>query len=96
MPVASAGDFLYRRGGGGQRQILRMALIPDQLVRGFRAALKVYDERRRSEPTAWREDFTKLVIDRLVHEYPSLAPGSLEDVLGQMAHRILGRPDRYD
>jgi uncharacterized protein (DUF2336 family) len=96
MPVASAGDFLYRRGGGGQRQILRMALIPDQLVRGFRAAIKLYDERRKADPVGWRHNFTNQAIDRLVDEYPSLAPGSLESVLSQMAHRILGRPDPYD
>jgi hypothetical protein len=70
--------------------------MPDQLLHGLRAAIKLYEERRTADPEGWRSNFTTLIIDRLVVIYPTLAPGSLETVLSQISHRILGRPEPAD
>jgi uncharacterized protein (DUF2336 family) len=96
IPVSSARDFLYKRGAGGQRKVFHLARMPDPLLPGLRAAVKLYQERLNADPDAWRDNFTKLILDRLVVTYPNLAPGSLETVLSQVAHRILGRPDLAD
>lgn len=96
MPVSSARDFLYGRGAGGQRKVFLLARMPDQLLHGLRAAIKLYEERRTADPEGWRSNFTTLIIDRLVVIYPTLAPGSLETVLSQISHRILGRPEPAD
>ena len=94
IPVASARDFLYNRGAGGTRQMLRLARIPDPLGRGIRIAVRLLDDRRKADPDGWQRNFTALVIDRLVAEYPDLAPGPLESILSQMAHRFLVRLDQ--
>jgi hypothetical protein len=93
VPVSSARNFLYDRGAGGTRQVLRLARIPDALARGICAVIKMLVERRKRDPEGWRRNFSSLVIDRLVTEYPSLAPGPAESVLSQIAHRILARRD---
>jgi len=93
VPVSSVRDFLYNRGAGGVRQALRLAHIPDDLARGMRTVIRMLDERRKRDPEGWRRNLTSLVIDRLVTEYPNLAPGSIESILSQIAHRILGRRD---
>jgi uncharacterized protein (DUF2336 family) len=88
IPVANARMLLYDRGVGGFQAIYEKAALPPELFRAFRAAVGAVLAGDLKRGTA---AFKRQIVDQLVRLYDDLSPASLDQVLAQLARRVMPR-----
>jgi uncharacterized protein (DUF2336 family) len=76
---------------GGQREILRMASVPEPLFRAFRIAHAMVRDTLADGDCVWCDQHIRALVRRLAQEYGDLCPGSLESVLSQVSSRLLNQ-----
>ncbi len=94
VPVGNAIVLIGDRGPIGFKALYEKAQLPPELFRAFRAALDVIAEVKRSGRTSWDVGCVRLIIDGVIREYDEACPDSLEYLLSQISHGILGRSER--
>jgi len=94
IPAGNAIMLIGDRGPLGFKALYDKARLPPELFRAFRAALDVIAEVRRSGRESWDVGCVRLIIDGIIKEYDEACPDSLEYLLSQISHGILGRSER--
>jgi len=94
IPSTNARMLIADRGPLGFKAIYDKARLPPELFRAFRAALNAIADVERSGRKCQDEDSVRLIIDAVVKEYDEACPDSLEYLLSQISHGILGRSER--
>jgi uncharacterized protein (DUF2336 family) len=94
VPVGNAIVLIADRGPKGFKALYDKARLPPELFRAFRAALDVIAEVKRSGRDSWDVGCVRLIIDSVIKEYDEACPDSLEYLLSQISHGILGRSER--
>jgi uncharacterized protein (DUF2336 family) len=93
IPVGNATMLIADRGPLGFKALYDKARLPPELFRAFRAALSVIAEVERSGRSQ-DANSVRLIIDAVVKEYDEACPDSLEYLLSQISHGVLGRSER--
>jgi uncharacterized protein (DUF2336 family) len=94
IPAGNAIMLIADRGPLGFKALYDKAQLPPELFRAYRAALDVIAEVRRSGREDWDVGCVRLIIDGVIKEYDEACPDSLEYLLSQISHGILGRSER--
>jgi uncharacterized protein (DUF2336 family) len=94
IPTANAATLMADRGPLGFKALYDKAQLPAELFRAFRAAFNAIGEVERSGRKSQDADSVRLIIDAVVKEYDEACPDSLEYLLSQISHGILGRFER--
>jgi uncharacterized protein (DUF2336 family) len=94
IPAGNATMLIADRGPLGFKALYDKARLPSELFRAFRAALNAIGEAERSGRKSQDADSVRLIIDAVVREYDEACPDSLEYLLSQISHGILGRSER--
>jgi uncharacterized protein (DUF2336 family) len=94
IPAGNAIKLIADRGPRGFKALYDKAQLPPELFRAYRAALNVIAEVKRSGRESWDVGCVRLIVDRVVKEYDEACPDSLEYLLSQISHGILGRSER--
>ncbi len=94
IAAASAVTLIADRGPLGFKALYDKARLPPELLRAFRAALKVVADVKRSGRANWDVTCVRRIINSIVKEYDEACPDSLEYLLSQISHGILGRSER--
>jgi len=82
LPAETARSLVYDHGPDGLRAIHRKAGLPPELLQAFRVAVNAVLEGRLANG---RTAYTTHVVEQLVLTYHQLSPGSLEQILDQLA-----------
>ena len=94
IPAGNAIMLIADRGPLGFKALYDRAGLPPELFRAFRAALDVIAEVKRSGKESWDVGCVRRIIDGVIREYDEACPDSLEYLLSQISHGILGRSER--
>jgi uncharacterized protein (DUF2336 family) len=94
IPAGNATMLIADRGPLGFKALYDKARLPSELFRAFRAALNAIAEVERFGRKSQDADSVRLIIDAVVKEYDEACPDSLEYLLSQISHGILGRFER--
>lgn len=87
VPVGNATDLIRDGGRRGLMALYVHADMPGGLLAAFRIALDVVMEAEAKGPAPWSEAQTKRIVQLLVANDRDVAPGDLDSVLAQLAHR---------
>jgi uncharacterized protein (DUF2336 family) len=94
IPTTNASMLIADRGPLGFKAIYDKARLPPELFRAFRAALNAIAVVERSGRKSQDAASVRSIIDAVVKEYDEACPDSLEYLLSQISHGILGRSER--
>jgi len=87
VPASNAADLIRDGGRRGLMALYVHADMPGGLLSAFRIALDVVMEAEAKGTAPWSEALTRRIIRLLVANDRNIAPGDLDTVLAQLAHR---------
>jgi uncharacterized protein (DUF2336 family) len=87
VPASNAAGLIRDGGRRGLMALYVHADMPGGLLSAFRIALDVAMEAEAKGPAPWSEALTRRIVRLLVANDRNIAPGDLDTVLAQLAHR---------